>query len=101
VRKEYRIIASAMDDAPVEIPITDALDLHPFRAGDVRDVALEYLTAARERGFRQVRLIHGRGIGMQRANVQAMLRKLDWVEDFWDDASLGATIVVLVLRTQD
>ena len=88
-----------MDDAPVEIPITDALDLHPFRAEEVRDVALEYLTVARERGFRQVCLIHGRGIGMQRANVQAMLRKLEWVEDFWDDASLGATVVVI--RTED
>ena len=84
-----------MDDAPMEIPITDALDLHPFRPDEVRDVALEYLTAARERGFRQVRLIHGRGIGIQRANVQAMLRKLEWVEDFWDDAMLGATVVVL------
>ena len=84
-----------MDDAPVEIPITDALDLHPFRAEEVRDVALEYLTVARERGFRQVRLIHGRGIGMQRANVQAMLRSLDFVQNFWDDASLGATVVLL------
>ena len=82
-------------EEPVEIPITDVLDLHPFRADDVRDVALEYLTAARARGFRQVRLIHGRGIGMQRANVQAMLRTLPWVEDFRDDASLGATVVVL------
>jgi len=88
-----------MDDAPVEIPITDALDLHPFRAEEVRDVALEYLTVARERGFRQVRLIHGRGIGMQRANVQALLKRLEWVEDFWDDASLGATVVVI--RTED
>ena len=84
-----------MADAPIEIPITDTLDLHPFRPEEVRDVALEYLTAARERGFRQVRLIHGRGTGMQRANVQAMLRKLEWVEDFWDDAMLGATVVVL------
>jgi hypothetical protein len=32
---------------------------------------------------------------MQRANVQAMLRRLEWVEDFWDDASLGATVVTL------
>ena len=88
-----------MDDAPVEVPITDSIDLHPFRADEVRDVTLEYLTVARERGFRQVRLIHGRGIGMQRANVQAMLRKLDFVEDFWDDAHLGATVVVI--RTQD
>ena len=84
-----------MDEGPVEIPITDTLDLHPFRPDEVRDVAMEYLTEARARGFRQVRLIHGRGIGMQRANVQAMLRRLEFVEDFWDDASLGATVVVL------
>ena len=88
-----------MDEGPVEIPITDTLDLHPFRPEEIRDVALEYLTEARSRGFRQVRLIHGRGIGMQRANVQALLRRLEWVEDFWDDASLGATVVVL--RTED
>ena len=88
-----------MDDAPVEVPITDALDLHPFRPDEIREVALEYLTVARERGFRQVRLIHGRGIGMQRANIQSMLRGLDFVHDFWDDAALGATVVVL--RTQD
>ena len=88
-----------MDEGPVEVPITDSLDLHPFRPDEVRDVALEYLTVARERGMKQVRLIHGRGIGMQRANVQAMLRRLEWVEDFWDDASLGATVVVL--RTED
>ena len=84
-----------MEEGPVEIPITDALDLHPFRPDEVRSAALEYLAVARERGFRQVRLIHGRGIGMQRANVQAMLRKLEWVEDFWDDVSLGATVVTL------
>jgi len=88
-----------MDEPPVEIPITDSIDLHPFRPDEVRDVAMEYLTAARERGLRQVRLVHGRGIGMQRANVQAMLRRLDFVQDFWDDAHLGATVVVL--RTQD
>ena len=84
-----------MDETPVEIPITDALDLHPFRPEEIRDVALEYLSEARRRGFRQVRLIHGRGIGMQRANVQAMLRSLDFVQNFWDDASLGATVVLL------
>ena len=84
-----------MDQEPIEIPIADALDLHAFRPEEVRSAALEYLTEARSRGFRQVRLIHGRGIGMQRANLQSMLRRLDWVEDFWDEASLGATVVVL------
>lgn len=78
-----------------EIPIEESLDLHAFLPRDVRDVALEYLVAARERGFREVRLIHGRGRGVQRANIQRMLETLDFVERFWDDAHLGATIVVL------
>ncbi len=84
-----------MDDEPHEIPIEDTLDLHPFRPAEVRDVVVEYLTEARKRGFREVRLIHGRGIGVQRKNVQAVLQKLDFVEDFHDAASLGATVVVL------
>lgn len=87
------------DDEPVEIPITDTLDLHPFRPGEIRDVASEYLNAARDRGFRQVRLIHGRGIGMQRENIRKLLASLDYVEAFHDaDGSgggWGATVVVL------
>jgi len=83
------------DDQPVEIPIEETLDLHPFRPGEVRDVVREYLEQARLRGFREVRLVHGRGIGVQRANVQALLRTLDFVVDFRDDAHLGATVVVL------
>jgi DNA-nicking Smr family endonuclease len=78
-----------------EIPIEESLDLHAFLPRDVRDVALEYLAAARERGFREVRLIHDRGRGVQRANIQRMLETLDFVERFWDDAHLGATIVAL------
>ena len=58
-----------MTDDPIEIPIEDTLDLHPFRPNEIRDVVLEYLTVARERGLRQVRLIHGRGIGVQRAST--------------------------------
>ena len=83
------------DDEPVEVPIEETLDLHPFRADEVRDVAREYLEQARARGFREVRLIHGRGIGVQRANVQTLLRTIPYVVDFWDDAHLGATVVVL------
>ena len=88
-----------MEDGPHEIPIEDVLDLHPFRAAEVRDVALEYLMAARARGLRQVRLIHGRGIGVQRERIQSMLRKLDWVEGFIDadptGGGWGATVVLL------
>jgi DNA-nicking Smr family endonuclease len=86
----------------VGIPITDTLDLHPFRPGEIRDVASEYLIAARDRGFRQVRLIHGRGIGMQRENIRKLLASLDYVEAFHDaDGSgggWGATVVVLKQR---
>jgi DNA-nicking Smr family endonuclease len=90
------------DDDPIEIPITDTLDLHPFRPGEVRDVTRQYLIAARERGFRQVRLIHGRGIGVQRENVQSLLRTLDFVDDFHDadpsGGGWGSTIVLLAPR---
>jgi len=79
----------------VEIPIEETFDLHSFRPEDVRDVTREYLEQARLRGFREVRLIHGRGRGVQRANVQRLLRTIEFVEDFWDDAHLGATVVVL------
>jgi len=84
-----------VDDDAVEIPIEDVLDLHAFRPDEIRSVALEYLSEARRRGLRQVRLIHGRGLGVQRANVQSLLSALDFVERFWDESSLGATIVVL------
>ena len=88
-----------MSDEPVEIPIEDTLDLHPFRPYEIRDVTRDYLEEARRRGFRQVRLIHGRGMGVQRANVQSLLAELDFVESFHDaDASgggWGATVVLL------
>ncbi|HEX8410670.1 MAG TPA: Smr/MutS family protein, partial [Thermoanaerobaculia bacterium] len=62
------------DDNPVEIaveiPIEDTLDLHPFRPIEIKDVAREYLLEAHARGFRQVRLIHGRGIGVQRERIR-------------------------------
>lgn len=82
-------------DEPVEIPVEDSLDLHPFRPQDVRDVVRDYLEAAREHGFREVRLIHGRGIGVQRRNVQELLQTLPYVVSYRDDAHLGATVVVM------
>jgi DNA-nicking Smr family endonuclease len=88
-----------MEDDPVAVPIEDTFDLHPFRPAEVRDAALEYLIAARERGFRQVRLIHGRGIGVQRERIQSLLATLDWVESFHDadpsGGGWGATVVLL------
>ena len=89
-----------MDDhEPVAIPITDTLDLHPFRPGEVRDVAREYLIAAHAQGLGQVRLIHGRGIGVQRERIRSMLRELEFVLDFEDadpsGGGWGSTVVLL------
>ena len=85
------------DDEPVSIPIEDAIDLHSFAPRDVISVVDEYLHAAREAGFQQVRLIHGRGKGVQRAAVQRLLGGHALVERFWDapESHLGATLVVL------
>lgn len=85
------------DDPIVEIPIEDAIDLHAFAPADVVSVVDEYLHAAREAGFREVRLIHGRGKGVQRAAVQRLLRDHALVERYRDapESHLGATLVVL------
>jgi DNA-nicking Smr family endonuclease len=87
----------AVTDEPVEIPIEDAIDLHAFAPRDVVSVVDAYLNAASEAGFREVRLIHGRGKGVQRAAVQRLLASHPLVQSYWDapDASLGATLVAL------
>ena len=86
---------------PVNLPIEDSLDLHAFAPRDVRPVVDEYLKEARASGFREVRLIHGRGIGVQRGSVQALLAGHPLVERFFDApperGGWGATIVVLRL----
>ena len=88
------------EDDPVSIPIEDALDLHSFHPRDVPDVVVSYLEAAHGRGLREVRLIHGKGIGAQRDAVRRVLAKLPWVESFEDAPAhrghWGATIVRLV-----
>ena len=89
-----------MDDSePLDLPIEDSLDLHAFAPKDVRPVVEEYLREAVARGFREVRLIHGRGIGVQRASVQSLLAGHPLVLRFFDAPSerggWGATVVVL------
>jgi DNA-nicking Smr family endonuclease len=86
---------------PVHLPIEDALDLHSFRPADVPSVVDEYLIAAHARGFSEVRLIHGRGIGVQRAIVQSLLAKHPLVAGYADAPEArggrGATLVRLRL----
>ena len=88
-----------MSDPPVRIPIEAALDLHAFAPADIVSVVGEYVDAAAARGFREVRLIHGRGHGVQRAAVQAALQRHARVLEFWDDpaAHLGATLARLLV----
>lgn len=84
---------------PVHLPIEDSLDLHAFAPKDVRPVVDEYLKEAAARGFREVRLIHGRGIGAQRASVQSLLAGHPLVLRFFDApperGGWGATVVML------
>lgn len=81
-----------------EVPIEDSLDLHAFAARDVVDVVEEYVRAAHAAGFREVRLIHGRGRGVQRGLVQRALDRHPLVVTFWDDdrSHLGATVAQLI-----
>jgi DNA-nicking Smr family endonuclease len=82
------------------VPIESSLDLHAFQPRDIPSVVAEYVNAAHEAGLTEVRLIHGRGKGVQRAIVQAALEKHPLVLSFDDDhdAHLGATVAVLAPR---
>ena len=79
------------------IPIEDRLDLHAFAPRDIPSVVEEYVAAAHAAGFRQVRLIHGRGKGVQRGIVQQTLERHPLVVEFWDatETHLGATVARL------
>ena len=78
-------------------PIEQSIDLHTFSPRDIPSVVEEYIRAAHEAGLREVRLIHGRGIGVQRARVHQVLRDHPLVETFGDapETQLGATVAVL------
>jgi dsDNA-specific endonuclease/ATPase MutS2 len=97
-------VPDADDQAPLRVPIEREIDLHAFGARDIRSVVDEYVTAAAAAGLTEVRLIHGRGRGVQRAAVQATLERHSRVIEFWDDtdAHLGATVARLEPeRTQE
>jgi len=71
-------------DEAVELPITDVLDLHSFLPSDVPDVVRDYLDAAWEKGLRELRIIHGRGVGVQRRTVRVLLERDPRVTGFGD-----------------
>jgi DNA-nicking Smr family endonuclease len=80
---------------PIEVPIEDWIDLHTFSPREVGSVVEEYLYQAVRKRFRCVRIIHGRGIGVQRELVHSILRKHPDVVSFSDQPDRGATMVTL------
>ena len=84
---------------PVEIEITDSLDLHSFSPKDIRAVVEAYLAEAHKKNFAIIRIIHGKGVGIQREIVRQVLSETDFVKSFKSapefSGSWGATIAVL------
>jgi len=95
----------SQDEDPFELPITEELDLHAFGPRDVVSVVEEYLLACREKGLLEVRVVHGRGKGVQRAEVRRLLARLEYVLDFADappvSGGWGATMVRLAPREEN
>jgi dsDNA-specific endonuclease/ATPase MutS2 len=87
------------DGDPIEIPVGDVLDLHAFAPRDARTAVEAYLEEAHRLGFTAVRIIHGRGIGVQREMVRSVLSKTPYVVHFADApgeaGGWGATVVTL------
>jgi DNA-nicking Smr family endonuclease len=87
------------EEQPVPVPIGDSLDLHAFAPKDIPAVLADYLEECARRGFREVRLIHGRGTGTQRAIVRRLLATHPLVADFADAppdrGGWGATVAYL------
>jgi len=84
---------------PIRIPVTDVFDLHTVQPRDVKGVVEEYLAEAHRLGFKALRIIHGRGIGVQRETVRAVLARTPCVIDFRDApieaGGRGATVITL------
>ncbi|MCK4573923.1 MAG: Smr/MutS family protein [candidate division Zixibacteria bacterium] len=86
-------------DEPIEYPIDGTLDLHQFAASETRDVVTEYIRACLEQGIYQIRIVHGKGIGVQREIVRSLLAKHPHVTAFRHEGGSGggwgATVVDL------
>ena len=106
--RQFHILKSAMTDPdftdpfgsqPVELPVTDVFDLHSIPARDAKGALEEYLAEAHRLGFRALRIVHGRGIGVQREMVRTVLERTPFVDSYGDAPAeaggWGATLVTL------
>lgn len=93
------LLLAGMDDEPIRIPVTDVFDLHSVPPRDVAAVVEEYLAEAHRLNLRALRIIHGRGIGVQREIVRSILARTPFVQDFGDApmeaGGWGATVITL------
>lgn len=94
-----QIFNETSGSGPVELPINDVFDLHSVPAKDVKEVVEEYLAEAHRRGYQALRIIHGRGIGVQRETVRSVLARTSFVAAYGDAPAeaggWGATLVTL------
>ncbi len=100
-----QIFSEPFGPRPVEIPISDVFDLHSVPPKDVPAAVEEYLAEAHRLGYKVLRIVHGRGIGVQREIVRGILARTSFVESFGDAPAeaggWGATVVTLRGRSAD
>jgi DNA-nicking Smr family endonuclease len=84
------------EQEPIKLPIEDSIDLHTFQPREIPDLLEEYLYQALQKGYREVRIIHGRGIGVQRRIVHSFLSRHPKVISFQDAADRGSTTACLL-----
>lgn len=93
--------ADSSDNAPVEYPIDGTLDLHQFSPKETKAILLEYIETCRARGITALRIVHGKGIGVQREIVQSVLREHPAVKSFRHEEGTGSSWGATVVDLQD
>ena len=97
--KKQEDFKNGLSDDAVELPIDGVLDLHTFRPRDVKELLQDYISACREKGLFEIRVIHGKGTGALRKTVHSLLEKMPEVVSFRtaaeDAGGWGATLVQL------
>ena len=99
MERGIRLTVYMNPDDPIELPINGVLDLHTFHPRDMKDLVTDYLNACMDRGIFDVRIIHGKGMGVQRRKLHSILSRIPEVVSHrtadLDGGSWGATLVKL------
>jgi DNA-nicking Smr family endonuclease len=98
MKRRDTLMRDEKENIPFEMEITDILDLHTIAPRDIPIIVAEYLFQCAEKGFRYIRIIHGKGIGFQREAVRKILSSSPIVQSFEDGPDWGSTAIVLNSR---